>query len=131
MQQHLRREAIQNMDQQLKSSEKAERARLQACISMLDLLLFDGANAACINLSMYGSKLNVRMHSNKLLPTSLGYGKMFIDTFRLRFLTARCIACSLSAINLCRQLRVFCRNRMACGSRKDNLGCRCYALLPL
>lgn len=31
MQQHIRREAIQDMDRQQESSEKAERARLQAC----------------------------------------------------------------------------------------------------
>lgn len=57
MQQHVRREAIQDMDRQMESSEKAERARLQACIFMLHLLLFD-TNTACINVCMHSSKLH-------------------------------------------------------------------------
>ena len=43
MQQHVRREAIQDRDRQLESNEKAQRARLQAWISLLLLLLFAGA----------------------------------------------------------------------------------------
>ena len=49
MQQHIRREAIQDVDRQLESNEKAERARLQACVFQLHLLFFDKSNN-CLNL---------------------------------------------------------------------------------